>query len=88
MGMVFAVELAHRPAPGEELSLALDVSVDGDREIPIDQARDLVVEAHSLFLPVHPFSGDQWLDRMLAQPFAGPVGDYPLSRRDGAPWGR
>jgi hypothetical protein len=28
---------------------------------------------------------DLWLDRMLAQPFAGPVGDYPLSRRDGAP---
>ena len=28
---------------------------------------------------------DLWLDRMLAQPFAGPVGDYPLSRRQGAP---
>ncbi len=28
---------------------------------------------------------DLWLDRMVAQPFAGPAGDYPLSRRDGAP---
>ncbi len=28
---------------------------------------------------------DLWLDRMLAQPFAGPAGDYPLSRSQGAP---
>ena len=28
---------------------------------------------------------DLWLDRMLAQPFAGPVGDYPLNRGQGAP---
>ncbi len=28
---------------------------------------------------------DLWLDRMLAQPFSGPVGDYPLSRRQGGP---
>ena len=25
---------------------------------------------------------DLWLDRMLAQPFVGDVGPYPLSRRD------
>ncbi len=28
---------------------------------------------------------DLWIDRMLAQPFTGPAGDYPLSRSQGAP---
>ncbi len=48
--------------PGGSLLLTFDVSIRGDREIPIDEAKDLIDLLEKDFTPATPFVGRGYLD--------------------------
>ena len=48
--------------PGGTLLLTFDVSIRGDRHIPVPRARDLVGRLFELFTPRFPFAGRDWLE--------------------------
>jgi SAM-dependent methyltransferase len=48
--------------PGGSLLLTFDVSVHGDRDIPLDAAKSLVGQLEEAFEPAQPFSGREYFD--------------------------
>lgn len=57
-----AREFARCLAPGGTLLLTFDVSLRGDRDIPVARARDLVRQLETDLEPLHPFTGREWLE--------------------------
>ncbi len=57
-----ARELARCLAPGGTLLVTFDVSVDGDRDIPLPAARSLVATLEGELEPAHAFAGRELLD--------------------------
>jgi SAM-dependent methyltransferase len=51
--------------PGGSLLLTFDVSVRGDRDIPVDAARDLVDLLEEEFTPATPFTGREYFDETV-----------------------
>jgi len=51
--------------PGGTLLLTFDVSIHGDRDIPVAKAQDLVEQLERSFTPVTPFANPQYFDAAL-----------------------
>jgi len=51
--------------PGGSLLLTFDVSADGDRDISVARARDLLGLLHDDFVFATPFSGEDYLDETV-----------------------